>query len=161
MLPLHRALLEVAPLGAVKLLVQADPATIQIPDNHGALPSHIACEYHECPDVVKYLVGLYTRSLLVADNRGNTPLHCACLAVNYDVIEMILLQYPNAPVDVRNLNLNDGNGDGNGDLPIQILLGYDDDESVGYASCIYLLLRANPEMWMSNENLVLALTSDS
>eukprot|EP00984_Skeletonema_dohrnii_P012057 scaffold4852_cov120-Skeletonema_dohrnii-CCMP3373.AAC.2 len=161
MLPLHRALLEVAPLGAVKLLVQADPATIQIPDNHGALPSHIACEYHECPDVVKYLLDLHTRSLLVADNRGNTPLHCACLAVNYHVIEMILLQYPNAPVDVRNLNLNDGNGDGNGDLPIQILLGYDDDESVGYASCIYLLLRANPEMWMSNENLVLALTSDS
>eukprot|EP00985_Skeletonema_marinoi_P004979 scaffold2166_cov100-Skeletonema_marinoi.AAC.4 len=161
MLPLHRALLEVAPLGAVKLLVQADLSTLQIPDNRGALPSHIACEHHECPDVVKYLVGLYTRSLLVADNRGNTPLHCACLAVNYDVIEMILLQYPNAPVDVRNLNLNDGNGDGNGDLPIQILLGYDDDESVGYASCIYLLLRANPEMWMSNENLVLALTSDS
>jgi len=44
-------------------------------------------------------------------------------------------------------------------LPIQLLLDCDDQESADYASCIFLLLKASPEMWMSNENLVLALTS--
>mmetsp|Transcript_17423 Transcript_17423/g.29528 ORF Transcript_17423/g.29528 Transcript_17423/m.29528 type:complete len:558 (+) Transcript_17423:261-1934(+) len=41
-LPLHHALEEVAPWGAIKLLVQADPATLQIPDSEGSLPLHIA-----------------------------------------------------------------------------------------------------------------------
>eukprot|EP00984_Skeletonema_dohrnii_P000227 scaffold70_cov124-Skeletonema_dohrnii-CCMP3373.AAC.8 len=149
-LPLHHALEEDAPLGAVKLLVQADPATIQTPDNRGSLPSHIACEHYDCPCVIKYLVDLYTRSLLVADNRGNTPLHYACQEGRYVVIEMLLTRYPNAPVATRNVD---------GDLPIQLLLDCDDQESADYASCIFLLLKASPEMWMSNEDLVLALTS--
>eukprot|EP00985_Skeletonema_marinoi_P026424 scaffold20461_cov80-Skeletonema_marinoi.AAC.1 len=63
---------------------------------------------------------------------------------------MILTRYPNAPVATRNLD---------GDLPIQLLLDYDDQESADYASCIFLLLKASPEVWMSNEDLVLALTS--
>eukprot|EP00984_Skeletonema_dohrnii_P019258 scaffold9171_cov135-Skeletonema_dohrnii-CCMP3373.AAC.3 len=149
-LPLHRALLEVAPLGAVKLLVQAGPSTIQTPDNRGALPSHIACEYHECPNVIKYLLDNCRTSLLVPDNRGNTPLHYACQEGRYDVTEMLLTRYPNAPVATRNVD---------GDLPIQLLLDCDDQENADYASCIFLLLKASPEMWMSNENLVLALTS--
>eukprot|EP00984_Skeletonema_dohrnii_P024819 scaffold13966_cov110-Skeletonema_dohrnii-CCMP3373.AAC.4 len=149
-LPLHHALEEDAPWGAIKLLVQADPVTLQIPDSDGSLPSHIACQYHECPDVIKYLLDLNIDSLLVADNRGNTPLHCACLEGRYDVIEMLLTWYPNAAVCERNLD---------GDLPIQLLLDCDDQESADYASCIFLLLKASPEMWMSNEDLVLALTS--
>eukprot|EP00984_Skeletonema_dohrnii_P015574 scaffold6766_cov78-Skeletonema_dohrnii-CCMP3373.AAC.1 len=149
-LPLHHALGEDAPLGAVKLLVQADPATIQTPDSDGSLPLHTACEYHECPGVIKYLLDLNIDILLVADNRGNTPLHCACVEGRYDVIEMFLTWYPNAAVATRNVD---------GDLPIQLLLDCDDKESADYASCIFLLLKASPEMWMSNENLVLALTS--
>ncbi|KAK1743013.1 ankyrin repeat domain-containing protein [Skeletonema marinoi] len=151
-LPLHHALEEDAPLGTIKLLVQADPATIQTPDSDGSLPSHIACEHHECPDVIKYLLDLYTRtrSLLVADNRGNTPLHCACVGGRYDVIEMLLTWYPNPAVCERNVD---------GDLPIQLLLDCDDQESADYSSCIFLLLKASPEMWMSNEDFVLALTS--
>ncbi|KAK1746913.1 hypothetical protein QTG54_002257 [Skeletonema marinoi] len=43
------------------------------------------------------------RSLLVADHNGDTPLHCACLAANYDVIELLLAQYPTAPVGERNV----------------------------------------------------------
>jgi len=149
-LPLHHALEEVAPLGTIKLLVQADPATIQIPDSDGSLPLHIAASKYECPDVIKYLLDLNIDILLVADNRGNTPLHCACLGGRYDVIKMLLTWYPNAAVCERNLD---------GDLPIQLLLDCDDQESADYASCIFLLLKASPEMWMSNENLVLALTS--
>eukprot|EP00984_Skeletonema_dohrnii_P023291 scaffold12357_cov91-Skeletonema_dohrnii-CCMP3373.AAC.10 len=149
-LPLHHALLEVAPLGTIKLLVQADPATLQIPDSDGSLPLHIAASKYECPDVIKYLLDLNIDSLLVADNRGNTPLHCACVEGRYDMIEMLLTWYPNAAVCERNLD---------GDLPIQLLLDCDDQESADYASCIFLLLKASPEMWMSNEDLVLALTS--
>jgi len=131
-------------LGAVKLLVQADPSTIQTPANHGSLPLRIAASEYECPIVIKYLLDLNIGSLLVADNWGDTPLHWACLAARYDVIEMLLTRYNNAPVATRNLD---------GDLPIQQLLDYDDDdqESAGYASCIFLLLRASPEMWMNDD----------
>eukprot|EP00985_Skeletonema_marinoi_P018394 scaffold10263_cov143-Skeletonema_marinoi.AAC.1 len=150
-LPLHHALEEVAPLGTIKLLVQADPATLQIPDSDGSLPLHIAASKYECPDVIKYLLDNCRTSLLVAkDYWGNTPLHYACQEGRYDVIEMLLTQYPNAPVATRNVD---------GDLPIQLLLDCDEQESADYASCIFLLLKASPEMWMSNENLVLALTS--
>eukprot|EP00985_Skeletonema_marinoi_P007214 scaffold3154_cov90-Skeletonema_marinoi.AAC.2 len=136
--------------GAIKLLVKADPSTLLIPDSDGSLPLNIACEHHDCPDVIKYLVDLNIDILLVADNRGNTPLHCACLAANYVVIEMFLTRYSTAAVCERNVD---------GDLPIQLLLDQNDQESADYASCIFLLLKASPEMWMSNEDLVLALTS--
>eukprot|EP00984_Skeletonema_dohrnii_P009738 scaffold3750_cov111-Skeletonema_dohrnii-CCMP3373.AAC.7 len=149
MLPLHHALEEVAPLGAIKLLVQADSSTLEIPDSDGSLPIHIAARVYECPDVIKYLLYLNIDSLLVADNWGNAPLHCACLEGRYDVIEMFLTRYPNAPVATRNVD---------GDLPIQLLLDNDDQESAGYLSSIFLLLRANPEL-MNDRNLVLALAS--
>jgi ankyrin repeat protein len=152
-LPLHHALEEHAPLGTIKLLVQANPSTIQTPDSEGSLPLHIAASEYECPNVIKYLLDNCRTSLLVAkDYWGNTPLHYACQEGRYDVIEMLLTQYPNAPVATRNVD---------GDLPIQLLLDCDEQESADYASCIFLLLKASPEMWMSNENLnlVLALTS--
>eukprot|EP00984_Skeletonema_dohrnii_P013788 scaffold5745_cov96-Skeletonema_dohrnii-CCMP3373.AAC.5 len=151
MLPLHHALLKVAPLGTIKLLVQADPATIQTPDSDGWLPLHTACKYHECPNVIKYLLDNCRTSLLVAEDFwGNTPLHYACVEGRYDAIEMIMTRYPNAPVATRNLD---------GDLPIQLLLDCDAPYSADYVSCIFLLLKASPEVWMSNEDLVLALTS--
>jgi len=138
-------------LGAIKLLVQADRSTIQTPDSDGSSPLHTACEYHKCPDVIKYLLDNCMASLLVAEDKwGNTPLHYACLEGRYDAIEMILTRYPNAPVATRNLD---------GDLPIQLLLDCDAPYSADYASCIFLLLKASPEVWMSNEDLVLALTS--
>eukprot|EP00984_Skeletonema_dohrnii_P023531 scaffold12613_cov110-Skeletonema_dohrnii-CCMP3373.AAC.1 len=102
LLPLHRALLDVAPLGSIKLLAQADPATLLIPSNEGYLPVHVACERYQ-PDVVKYLVDLNIMSLRATNNRGDTPLHCACRAANYGVIELLFSQtYPTAPVATRN-----------------------------------------------------------
>ena len=134
------------------LLVQSDPSTLEIPDSDGSLPIHIAARVYECPDVIKYLLDLNIDSLLVADNWGNTPLHCACLEGRYDVIEMFLTRYPNAPVATRNVD---------GDLPIQLLLEHDDQESAGYVSCIFLLMRASPGMWMNDANIVIALSSRS
>eukprot|EP00984_Skeletonema_dohrnii_P029907 scaffold20876_cov71-Skeletonema_dohrnii-CCMP3373.AAC.1 len=106
-IPLHYALLEVAPLGSIKLLVQADLSTLRIPDNEGSLPLHIACKYYcygdWCPNVVKYLVDLDTMCLRVTNDQGDTPLHCACRAANYDAIELLFSQtYPTAPVATRN-----------------------------------------------------------
>eukprot|EP00985_Skeletonema_marinoi_P006345 scaffold2742_cov140-Skeletonema_marinoi.AAC.5 len=149
LLPLHKALLDVAPLGSIKLLAQANPATLQITDNSGSLPLHIACKHCD-PIIVKYLVDLDMRSLLVADHNGDTPLHCACLAANFDVIELLLAHYPTVSVGERNVN---------GELPIQILLEHNDRENAGYMSSMFLLLRGTPEMWMNDMNLVLALTS--
>jgi len=147
LLPLHRALLDVAPLGSIKLLAQADPATLLIPNNEGYLPLHVACERYQ-PDVVKYLVDLNIRSLRATNNRGDTPLHCACRAANYGVIELLLTQtYPTAPVGERNVD---------GELPIQLLLEHDDQQNAAYVSCIFLLLRASPGMWMNDMKLVLA-----
>jgi len=147
LLPLHDALLTLAPLGSIKLLAQADPATLQITVNEGMLPVHVACERYQ-PDVVKYLVDLNIMSLRATNNRGDTPLHCACRAASYGVIELLFSQtYPNAPVGERNVN---------GELPIELLIEHSDQENDGYMSSIFLLLRANPEMWMDDMNLALA-----
>eukprot|EP00985_Skeletonema_marinoi_P025759 scaffold19251_cov124-Skeletonema_marinoi.AAC.2 len=95
----------------------------------------------------KALVNLDKRSIRVTDSHGNTPLHCACLAANYNVIELLLAQYPTVPVGERNSDK---------ELPIQLLLEHSDQENAGYMSCMFLLLRANPEMGMDDMNLVLA-----
>ena len=147
-LPIHNALLRDAHLGSIKLLVQADPPTLQIRDIRGSLPLHIACERY-ASNVVDFLVNV-NRSLLVSDDQGNAPLHCACLAANYDVIDLLLTKYPTAPASAWTRNLD-------GDLPIQLLansLGYNDQESIDkYMSSIFLLLRANPDIWMNDVNI--------
>jgi ankyrin repeat protein len=138
-LPIHNALNQGAILGSIKLLVKADVSTVLTPDSSGSLPLHIECERHGRPNVCRYLLDLHSdkRSLLVADNQGNTPLHCACRGANYDVIALLLAQYPTASVAMRNAKKH---------LPIQLLLANNhfDQDSVGYVSSIFLLLRANP-----------------
>ena len=71
-LPLHNALREGAPLGSIKLLVQAHVSTLLMPDSNGALPLHTAFEHHGCPNVGQYLLEQDARSLLLADCQGNT-----------------------------------------------------------------------------------------
>ncbi len=111
-LPLHNALHEQAPLGTIKLFVEADLSTLQTPTTN-----------------------------------GNTLLHEACRLRNYDVIEMILTRYPTANVCTKNWL---------GKLPIQVLIENDNDEpeNADYLNSIFLLLRANPGIWMSGTALV-------
>lgn len=150
-LPLHNALRALdsgVALGTIKLLVQADDSTVRIRDSDGSLPLHIACWHIGHSNVVQYFLELDRASLLASDDYGNTPLHIACRRANYDAIALFLTQYPDSPVATRN---EDGN------LPIQLLLANQHDhfpqENVGYVSCIFLLLRANPM------SIVLALAS--
>jgi len=142
-LPLHNALLRGAPLGSIKLLVQADVSTLQIRDSNGSLPLHNECERNGRPSVCRILLDHdsdRTRSLLVADNQGNTPLHCACRGANCDVIALLVERYSSAAVAMRNTNEH---------LPIELLLlasNHDDidQDSASYDNSIFLLLRATP-----------------
>jgi len=148
-LPLHNALLRGAPLGSIKLLVQADGSTLQIRDSNGSLPLHNECERSGRPSVCRILLDHDSdgRSLLVADNQGNTPLHCACLGASCDVIALLVEQYPSASVAMRNANEH---------LPIELLLAgnhdHIDQESASYVNSIFLLLRANPDIILMNDD---------
>ena len=57
------------------------------------------------------------------------------------MIELLLAQYPTVPVGERNSDE---------ELPIRLLLEHSDQENSGYMSSMFLLLRANPEMWMDD-----------
>ena len=45
------------------------------------------------------------------------------------------------------------------ELPFQLLLEHDDQDDAGYMSSMFLLLRANPDNWMTETNIALALSS--
>ena len=88
----------------------------------------------------KALVNLDKRSIRVTDSHGNTPLHCACLAANYNVIELLLAQYPTVPVGERNSDE---------ELPIQLLHEHSDQENAGYrAVCSFFSERTPRCGWM-------------
>lgn len=147
-LPLHNALLRGAPLGSIKLLVQADVSTLRFPDRNGSLPLHNECECNGRPSVCRILLELDSdrRSLLFADNQGNTPLHCACLGAKHDVIALLVEQYSSAALTMRNANEH---------LPIELLLAgnhdHIDQESASYVNSIFLLVRANPDILMNDD----------
>jgi len=145
-LPLHNALLQSAPLGSIKLLVQADVSTLQIRDSNDSLPLHTECEHSGRPSVCQYLIDHDKRSLLVADNQGNTPLHYACRGAKHDVIALLVERYSSAAVAMRNTNEH---------LPIELLLasnhGHIEQESANYVNSIFLLLRANPDILTNDD----------
>ena len=59
-LPLHRALCNGAPLGAVRLLLKGNPSVVRVADYNHVFPMHVACEF--CgTDVVQHLAGINTR----------------------------------------------------------------------------------------------------
>jgi len=153
-LPLHNAILQSAPLGSIKLLVQADFSTLRIPDSNGSLPLHNECERNGRPSVCQYFLDHDRMSLLVADEQGDTPLHCACRGGNYDVIALLVEQYPSASVAMRNANQHQ---------PIELLLANNhehmDQDNTGYDSSIFLLFRANPESWMNYTAITLEMAS--
>ena len=138
-LPLHRALKDDAPLGSIKLLMRANPAALQVADQNGAYPLHIACEFSSAK-VVKYLVELAGDTLNNVDAKNNSPLHYACRRGNCDVLKYLL--EANVP------SVSDRNN--NNKLAIHLLLECGEDtldrESMAYVETIYQLLLANPEV---------------
>jgi len=140
------ALVNNAPLGTIKLFVKGYSSAIQTSDINGALPLHIACQYHESASVVDYLLGLEGggSSLTAVDLEDNTALHYACRGAKYDTIALLLEKYD--AVSVSKLNVH-------GKLPIHLLWEIEegdhlpisgDGESI--TDSIFRLLRANPDM---------------
>lgn len=133
-LALHRALIQRnASLGSVKLLVQRNPAALQIVDNHGSLPLHYACKCQA--DIVQYLVEPYDGSLNTLDANGNSTLHCACIGGACDVVSY-LMQKQNSFVSVRNRD---------GKIPFQLLTESNVSQSTDFVEATWLLLVAHPE----------------
>jgi ankyrin repeat protein len=144
-LPLHRALRDNATisLGSMKLLIKGNPSAICTFDNRGMIPLHVACQHHESPVVVEYLIGLNKFTLISADWEGNTVLHHACCGANHSIIALLLDKYGSMSVAKRNAHKQ---------LPIDLLFQnkneVSDKESVKYTESIYRLIRVNPETLM-------------
>ena len=140
-LPLHRALKDDAPLGSIKLLVRANPAALQVADQNGVYPVHIACEFSSVK-VVQYLVELAGDALNNVDAKNNSLFHYACRGGNLGIVKYLL--EANMPsVSERN---------NNNKLAIHLLLECEentldiDRESVEYVETVWQLLLANPEV---------------
>ena len=142
-LPLHRALVNNAALGSIKLLIEANPQAVQSPDNSGALPLHIACQHRDSVNVVQYLVELDTTTLDAVDRVGNTLLHYACRDAGHEIIAMLLEKFDAVSVSKRNAQNK---------LPIDLLWesnAVEDRESVEYTDSVFRLLQVYPEMIMN------------
>eukprot|EP00956_Cyclotella_meneghiniana_P022782 scaffold43448_cov51-Cyclotella_meneghiniana.AAC.4 len=135
-LPIHRAVQDGdTSVGAIKLMVAANPASIGVTDNQGQALLHLACQGGNV-DTVKYIVGLDEDSLNVPDSSGNLPLHHACMGGNCDVIPHIIEQ-STFGATLQNSNKQ---------IPIQLLL-FDsecDRNSMEYVEAVRCLFQVNP-----------------
>jgi len=138
-LPLHRALKDNAPLGSIKLLMRANPAAVQVSDQNGVYPVHIACKFSSVK-VVKYFVELDDDTLNNVDANEDSPLHYACCGGNCGVVKYLL--QANVPsVSERN---------NNNKLAIHLLFECGgeilDRDCLEYVETVHQLLLANPEV---------------
>ena len=110
-------------------------------DCTGALPLHLACQYHDSLSVVQYLIDLDPTTLQRVDSVGNTALHYACHETKYDLIAMLLKNNDRVSVSKRNES---------GKLPVEVLFDeVHDRECVEYIDCVFRLLKAHPHTLMS------------
>jgi len=138
-LPLHHALKDNVPLGSIKLLTRANPAAVQVADQNGAYPLHIACEFGSVK-VVQLLVELAGVTLNNVDTKNNYPLHYACRRGNLGIVNYLL--EANVP------SVSDRNNDNK--LAIHLLFECGsvifDRESMEYVETVWQLLLTNPEV---------------
>ena len=135
-LPLHRALKDDAPLGSIKLLVRGNPATLQVADQKGAYPLHIACEFSS----VKVVMELAGDTLNNVDANKDSPLHYACRRGNLGIVKYLL--QANVPSVSERNNKNK--------LALHLLFECGEEtldrESMEYVETVWQLLLANPEV---------------
>ena len=138
-LPLHHALFNQASLGAIKLLVQANPFALRVADHQLSFPLHIACENSTSTEIVQYLLEANDSCLDNCDSKKNSAFHYACREGNCDVIKYLL--------DKQMAFVSERNADGK--LPIHLLFESGehivDRESPEYLETIWRLLLAYPE----------------
>ena len=121
-------------LGAIKLMVKANPAIVNAADNRGDTPLIIALNCGK-NDIAKYLITVDAECLSRSDSRGNFLLHHVCSAGNCDIVNFIL-ETSDHGASARNSE---------GKLPIQLLLNDAgcNRNFIEYVSAIYSLLLAN------------------
>ena len=106
------------------------------------MPLHVACQHHETPAVVEYLIGLGEDTLDAMDKEGNTALHYACRGAKHATITLLLEKYGAASVSKLNAH---------NQLPIDLLFESEaviDRGGTEYTESIYRLIRAHPETVM-------------
>ena len=138
-LPLHCALKDNAPLGSIKLLVRGNQAALQVANQNGVYPVHIACEFSSVK-VVKYLVELAGDTLNNVDANEDFPIHYACRRGKCDVVKYLL------KVNVPSVSERNNNNK----LALHLLLECGentlDRDSMAYVETVWQLLLANPEV---------------
>ena len=105
---------------------------------------HVACQHHESPVVVEYLISLNEVTLTTVDGEGNTALHHACIGANHAMIALLLDNYGSMSVSKRNAKKQ---------LPITLLLESNDvsgRDDIKYVESVYRLMRAHPETIMNS-----------
>jgi len=139
--PLHRAVRDNAPIGAIKLLVKGNADAVDVPDRSEMYPLDIACQFSTL-GVVKYLVELSPDRLNPCGFSRNFPLHHACRGGNCEVISY-LLETPMAAASVSERNSDDM-------LPIHLFCEFinrqeEEEDTPEYTETIWRLLTAYPE----------------
>ena len=144
--PLHRAIRDKAPLGAIKLLLKGNPNAIDVPMVLSEMyPLDIACQFSTL-DIVKYLVELSPDRLNPCGFSRNFPLHHACRGGNCEVIQY-LLDRPMSSASVSERNVD-------GMLSIHLFCEFvneqeeeedDAEDTTEYTETIWRLLIAYPE----------------
>ena len=78
-LPLHIACALHTPLPVVRAIVEAYPEALRMKESaFKRLPIHVACQFAERPEVIKYLVQEDRSTALEPDILGRLPIHYAC-----------------------------------------------------------------------------------
>jgi ankyrin repeat protein len=94
------------------MLLEAYPKAVEVPNDYGDLPLHIACKTTASCPIVEMLLNLYPDAAQIQNNFGCLPLHQAIdKSTSLDILHMLLRVYPKA-VQVKDYN--------NGDLPLHL-----------------------------------------
>ncbi|CAB9499081.1 Ankyrin Repeat [Seminavis robusta] len=75
-LPLHAALIFMAPPLIIKQLIEAFPYALRCPDDKGMLPVHLAFRQGVPDDVLTILLRLFPNGMHVRDQKGRLPVEC-------------------------------------------------------------------------------------
>eukprot|EP00978_Attheya_sp_CCMP212_P025579 scaffold82507_cov52-Attheya_sp.AAC.1 len=94
-LPLHSACATLAPLAAVKYLLDAYPEATMMRDASGALPLHYACARNASPAVIRELLYVNPESARTTNDERWLPLHMACsFDHSTEVLRLLFDAYP-------------------------------------------------------------------
>lgn len=75
-LPLHAALIFMAPPSIVKQIIELFPYALRCPDDKGMLPLHLAFRQAVPDDILTILLRMFPNGMHVRDQRGRLPVEC-------------------------------------------------------------------------------------